>query len=84
MVANVATLTLVSDHCPEGAEGFAFAALMSVINLATPLADLTGSLLYEHVFGGRLTPLILVSAGFTAAILLFLPLLPVRPSPRPL
>ncbi len=48
MIANIATLSLAADHCPEGSEGFAFAALMSVINLATPLADTIGSVLYQH------------------------------------
>ena len=38
MIANIATLALAADHCPARSEGFAFAALMSVINLATPLA----------------------------------------------
>jgi MFS family permease len=74
MIANVATLTLAAGHCPARAEGFAFAALMSVINLATPLADTSGAFLYEHLFGGRLAPLIVVSAAFTAFVLLLIPL----------
>jgi predicted MFS family arabinose efflux permease len=78
MVANLATLTLAADHCPEGAEGFAFAALMSVMNFAAPVSDLIGSVLYEHVFGNRLSPLILVSAGATALVLVFLRFLPAR------
>ena len=53
----------------DGAEGFGFAALMSVINLATPLADTAGSALYEYVFVSQLAPLIMVSAGFTALAL---------------
>ena len=44
MIANVATLTLAAEHCPPRAEGFAFAALMSVINLAAPLADTSGAI----------------------------------------
>ena len=48
MIANIATLTLAADHCPKRSEGFAFAALMSVINLATPLADTIGAFLYQH------------------------------------
>ena len=68
MIANIATLTLAAEHCPERSEGFAFAALMSVINLATPLADTIGAFLYEHVFHRGLAPLIVVSALFTAAI----------------
>jgi len=74
MIANVATLTLAANHCPARAEGFAFAALMSVINLATPSADASGAFLYEHVFANHLAPLILVSAAFTAFVLVLIPL----------
>lgn len=83
MIANIATLTLAAEHCPEGAEGFAFAALMSVINLAVPLADTIGSALYEHVFNRSLIPLILASATFTAAVFLLLPLAGVRTTRSP-
>jgi MFS family permease len=82
MIANVATLTLAAEHCPVLAEGFAFAALMSVINLATPLADTSGAFLYEHVFNGRLAPLIVVSAAFTAFVLVLIPLFGIE-KPRP-
>ena len=54
---------------------FAFAALMSIINLATPLSDTIGALLYQHVFSGRLTPLIIASAAFTAFVFVLVPLL---------
>jgi predicted MFS family arabinose efflux permease len=47
MIATVATLTLAADYCPRRAEGFAFAVLMSIINLATALADNLGSYLGE-------------------------------------
>jgi MFS family permease len=79
MIANVATLTLAAEHCPASAEGFAFAALMSVINLSTPLSDTSGAYLYDHVFGGRLAPLIVVSAGFTAFALVLIPLFRIEP-----
>ena len=72
MIANIATLTLAADHCPQGAEGFAFAGLMSVINLATPLSDTIGAFLYDHVFQAALAPLIVVSAAFTAFALVLL------------
>jgi hypothetical protein len=75
MIASVATLTLAADHCPRGSEGFAFAALMSVINVATPLHDTIGAYLYEHVFHETLAPLIVVSAAFTAMIFSLVPLL---------
>jgi predicted MFS family arabinose efflux permease len=75
MLATVATLTLAADYCPPRAEGFAFAVLMSIINLATTLADNAGSFLYTHVFGGNLTPLVIVSAAFTAFAFVLVPLL---------
>jgi hypothetical protein len=75
MIANIATLTLAANTCPERSEGFAFAALMSVINLASPLADTIGAFLYQHVFHQALEPLIVVSAAFTALVFLLVPLL---------
>jgi predicted MFS family arabinose efflux permease len=75
MLATVATLTLAADYCPPRAEGFAFATLMSIINLATTLADNVGSFLYTHVFNSNLTPLVLVSAAFTAIAFVLVPLL---------
>ena len=81
MIANNATLTLAAEHCPSGAEGFAFAGLMSVINLATPLSDTIGSFLYERVFHETLTPLILVSAAFTAFVLLLMRLFGIEGKP---
>ncbi len=74
MIANVATLTLAAQHCPARAEGFTFAALMSLINLATPLGDTSGAYLYDNVFAGELAPLIVVSAAFTAFVLVLIPL----------
>jgi predicted MFS family arabinose efflux permease len=75
MFATVATLTLAADYCPRRAEGFAFAILMSIINLSTALADNLGSYLFTHVFGGRLAPLVLLSAAFTAFAFVLVPLL---------
>jgi MFS family permease len=73
MVANVATLSLAAAVCPKRAEGFTFAALMSLINLATSLSDPIGAVLYEHVFASHLAPLIVVSAAFTAFVLVLVP-----------
>jgi MFS family permease len=75
MIANVATLTLAADYCPKRSEGFVFAAMMSVTNLASPLDDTIGSYLYEHVFDRTLAPLILVSAAATALVFVLVPLL---------
>jgi MFS family permease len=75
MISMVASLTLAADFCPPRAEGFTFAALLSLTNLAMSLGDNVGSLLFEHVFASHLAPLILVSAAATAIIAIFVPLL---------
>ena len=75
MIAFVATLTLAADHCPQRAEGFAFAALMSITNFSGALSDNIGSFLYEHLFDRRLNSLILVLAAFTALAFAFVPML---------
>jgi MFS family permease len=75
MVAMVATLTLAADFCPPRSEGFSFAILMSITNLATSFADIVGSFLYERIFANSLTPLVLVSAAFTAFAFVIIPLL---------
>ena len=58
MIALVASPTLAADYCPKRSEGLTFAALMSITNLASALADNVGALLYQHVFSSRLAPLI--------------------------
>jgi predicted MFS family arabinose efflux permease len=75
MLATVATLTLAADFCPPRAEGFAFAVLMSIINLATSLADNVGSYLFTHLFDHGLRPLVLIAAAFTAFAFVLVPLL---------
>jgi MFS family permease len=75
MLATVATVTLAADYCPQQTEGFSFAVMMSIINLATSAADIVGSFLFQHFFHGRLAPLILVSAAFTAFAFVLVPLL---------
>jgi len=75
MIAFVATLTLAADYCPQRAEGFTFAALMSITNFSGALSDNIGSFLYEHLFNRHLNSLILVSAAFTALAFAFVPML---------
>jgi MFS family permease len=75
MLAMVASLTLAADYCPPRAEGFTFAVLMSVSNLASSLADNIGSFLYTHMFDHSLAPLVLISAAFTAVAFVLVPLL---------
>ena len=48
---------------------------MSVSNLASSASDNAGSYLYEHVFASNLSPLIIVSAGFTAFAFVLIPML---------
>lgn len=74
MIAVLTTMTLAAQACPGGAEGFTFAALMSVTNGFTQLSAIVGARLFVSVFQS-LTPLILISAGFTFACFFLLPLL---------
>jgi MFS family permease len=75
MISMVAALTLAADFCPKRAEGFTYAALLSLTNLAASLSDNVGSFLFEHVFSNHLAPLILASAAGTAIAAPFVPLL---------
>jgi MFS family permease len=81
-IALVATLTLAADYCPKHSEGFTFAALMSITNLASALGDNVGALLYQNAFGNQLTPLFLVSAAFTALAWVLIPLLQLGDKPQ--
>jgi MFS family permease len=82
MLATVATVTLAADYCPQRSEGFSFAVMMSIINLATASADIVGSFLFQHLFNHALAPLIVVSAAFTALAFVLLPLLRLGEKPR--
>jgi MFS family permease len=81
MIATIASLTLAAQHCPERAEGFAFAGLMSVSNLADIVSINVGAFLYDQVFDSRLGPLIVVSAATTAVAAILVPWLGLRPIP---
>ena len=66
MIALIAGCTLAAEFCPKGAESFTYAILMSCHNLCNPVSELSGGLLYDHVFNDpsltifqRMTPLIL-------------------------
>jgi MFS family permease len=82
MLATVATVTLAADYCPRQTEGFSFAVMMSLINLATASGDIVGSLLFDHLFHQTLAPLILVSAAFTAFAFVLVPLLRLGDKPQ--
>ena len=75
MIATIASLTLAARLCPPRAEGFAFAGLMSVMNLADVASSNAGAWLYERVFDNQLAPLIIVSAATTAFAFVLVPLL---------
>jgi MFS family permease len=82
MLATVATVTLAADYCPRRSEGFSFAVMMSLINLATGSADIVGSFLFEHLFRHEFAPLVIASAAFTAFAFVLLPLLRLGDKPQ--
>jgi len=81
MIATIASLTVAAQCVPRRAEGFAFAGLMSVSNLADICSINAGAFLYEHVFDGHLAPLIIVAATTTALAAVLVPLLDLRANP---
>lgn len=81
MIATIATLTLAARYCPARAEGFAFAGLMSVSNLADICSINLGAFLYDQVFDSRLGPLIVVAAATTAVTAVLVPWLGLRSIP---
>jgi MFS family permease len=81
MIATIASLTLAAQCVPRRAEGFAFAGLMSVSNLADICSINVGAFLYERIFNGHLAPLIIVAAATTALAAVLVPLLDLRANP---
>jgi hypothetical protein len=75
-VALLTMLTLAANACPDKSEGFSYAALMSVFNLAAQGSAIIGGKMYVHLFSNQLAPLIWVSAAFTALGFFLVPLLP--------
>jgi predicted MFS family arabinose efflux permease len=71
-ITHLAILDLAAQACPARAEGTVFALLMSCLNVGRTGSTFLGGWFYNHV---GLTPLILVSAGFTALCWLIVPLL---------
>ena len=69
------SLTLAADCCAPGAEGFTFATLMAVGNLASTSANNVGAFLYTHVFDQNLRPLVVISAAVIAVAFFVVPLL---------
>lgn len=71
-ITHLAILDLAARSCPARAEGTVFALLMSCLNVGRTGSTLLGGWFYDQV---GLTPLIFVSAGFTALCWLIVPLL---------
>src|SRR5262249_59748162 len=71
MITQLAFLDLAAKSCPTRAEGTFFALLMSVYNLGTKGSQITGGYLYDWL---GFTPLVWVSAAFTAAAWLLVPI----------
>lgn len=83
MVPFLTMLSLAAAACPPHAEGFTFAALMSVFNATSQASALFGAHLYENVLHQQLGPLIWVSAAFTFAAFALVPFLPKLDGPPP-
>ncbi len=73
IIGLLTMLSLAADACPQQAEGFTFAALMSVFNLSAQASAIIGARLYVDIFSRDLTALIFVSAGLTLACFLLFP-----------
>jgi len=71
MITLLAFLDLAAKSCPRHVEATFFALLMSVYNGGTQISQNIGGRLYDS-FG--YTPLVLISAAFTAAAWLLVPL----------
>jgi len=74
-IASLTTLSLAGRSCPANAEGFTFAALMSVNNGFAQLSAIAGAWMFVHWFNRQLTPLIIVSGVFTLLCFTLLPTL---------
>jgi hypothetical protein len=70
MVIQLTFLDLAARACPRQAEATFFALLTSVYNAGVQLSQITGGWLYDWI---GFTPLILISAGFTALCWLIVP-----------
>jgi len=69
-ITHLTVLDLAARSCPTRAEGTVFAVLMSSLNVGRTGATFLGGWLYDRL---GLTPLILVSATFTALCWLMVP-----------
>jgi predicted MFS family arabinose efflux permease len=75
VLAELSLMDLAVRSTPRGCEALGFALMMSVRNFGIALSDVVGSKLMDQYHLSFRT-LVLVNAGTTAVILLFVPLLP--------
>lgn len=73
MIAVLGILELAARLCPAGAEGTAYALLVSIYNLAGRPATIIGSKMYDN--GVTFTTLVLIGSAFTLLCWLLIPLL---------
>lgn len=78
-ISMLTIMTLAGRSCPTGAEGFAFAVLMSVSNGFAQISDIIGSWLYVSVLDKQLDTLIIISAVFTGFCFALMPILKAVP-----
>jgi predicted MFS family arabinose efflux permease len=75
VLAELSLMDLAVRSTPRGCEALGFALMMSVRNFGIALSDVVGSKLMDR-YHLTFATLVLVNAGTTAVILLFVPLLP--------
>ena len=75
VLSELSLMDLAVRSTPRGCEGLGFALMMSVRNFGIAMSDVVGSKLMDQAHFGFRT-LVLINAGTTAAVLLFVPALP--------
>lgn len=75
VLSELSLMDLAVRSTPRGCEGLGFALMMSVRNFGIAMSDVVGSKLMDQAHFGFST-LVLINAGTTAAVLLFVPALP--------
>lgn len=74
-IGALTIFSIAARACPPRAEGFTFAALMSLYNGVDQFSSVIGGRLYHNVFEGAIAPLLWVAAGSLALCLFLVPLL---------
>jgi predicted MFS family arabinose efflux permease len=75
VLSELSLMDLAVRSTPRGCEGLGFALMMSVRNFGIAMSDVGGSMLMDQAHFS-FTVLVLINAGTTAAVLLFVPALP--------